>query len=186
VVREVLERVVPALRAVGFRGSGQTYRKSEGDFVFVVNFQKSRFGDEFFVNLGAQPVFIPAEGSADLARLKEYECVLRRRVRGEWRMPLAPERLDELHDTLMSTQREFFGHAQSLRAALATDSADVLVRRFSAGTTQARATLHLARAAQALGHRERARALARYGLELAGPAMILVADLAAMLESLDR
>ena len=83
-VKEVLKRVGPTLRALGFRGSGQNYRKQEGDFIFVINFQGSRWGDRFYVNLGAQPIFIPAEGDADLTKLKEYECVLRRRVGNEW------------------------------------------------------------------------------------------------------
>lgn len=83
-MREVLQRIAPVIRALGYRGSGQNYRKTEGDFVFVINFQSSSWGDRFYVNLGAQPVFIPAEGDADLKRLKEYECVLRRRVGEEW------------------------------------------------------------------------------------------------------
>ena len=30
---EILKRIAPALRAAGFRGSGQNYRKLEDDFV---------------------------------------------------------------------------------------------------------------------------------------------------------
>lgn len=134
-VREVLEKLVPSLRTIGFRGSGQTYRKTEGDFVFVVNFQGSRSGDEFYVNLGAQP--------------KEY--------------------------------------AQTLRAALTAEPPDTLLQQFSAGTTRPRAALHLARAALALDHRDVARALAVRGRELASDgAIVLVAELSALLESLDR
>jgi hypothetical protein len=181
-MREALKQIVPELRAIGFRGSGQTYRKSEGDFVFVVNFQRSRWGDVFYVNLGAQPTFIPTEGGADLTRLKEYECILRRRVGEDWPLPLSDPRAAELRGQLMSTQHEFFGHAQTLRAALAAGSVDALLQDFSAGTTQMRAALHVARGALALGHGDLSRALARRGLEIAGSgATLLQAELAALL-----
>jgi hypothetical protein len=183
VVKEILKRVAPILRALGFRGSGQNYRKTEGDFVFVVNFQGSRWGDNFYVNLGAQPAFIPAEGDADLDKLKEYECILRRRVGKEWPWELSDRLFASLHEELSSAQAEFFGRAQTLRSALAIDSPDELLRKFSAGTTEARATLHLARAATKLGHIETARKLVDRGLELAGDgATILRAELQRVLE----
>jgi hypothetical protein len=175
IVREVLKRIAPALRALGFRGSGQNYRKAEGDFVFIINFQGSRSGDTFFVNLGAQPVFIPAEGYADLDKLKEYECVLRRRVGGEWPwdMPNGGA-IEPLLADITATQAAFFGHAQTLREAIASGTTERLLREFSAGTTQARAALHLTRAAVALGHPDQARSLAVRGLELAGDAATIL------------
>jgi len=74
VMRDVLKKLAPALRAAGFRGSGQNYRKADGDFVLVINFQGSRSGDKFYVNLGAQPTFIPAEGDAELDKLSARTC----------------------------------------------------------------------------------------------------------------
>jgi len=170
VVKEVLKKVGPSLRALGFRGSGQNYRKREGDFVFVINFQGSRWGDNFYVNLGAQPVFIPAEGDADLGKLKEYECFLRRRVGKEWPWQISDQSLASLEAEIANAQARFFANAQTLRSALASDSPDELLRKFSSGTTEARATLHLARAAKHLGHLEAARRLVDRGLELAGDA----------------
>src|SRR6185436_15452235 len=104
------------MRALGFRGSGQNYRKTEGDFVFVVNFQGSRSGDKFYVNLGAQPVYIPAEGNADLAKLKEYECMLRQRVGKEWPWQMSDQLFASLVVEITSAQAAFFGHAQTLRS----------------------------------------------------------------------
>ncbi|SEF26482.1 DUF4304 domain-containing protein [Variovorax sp. NFACC27] len=167
-MKEVLKKVAPSLRALGFRGSGQNYRKQEGDFVFVVNFQGSRWGEDFYVNLGAHPVFIPAEGGADLSRLKEYDCMLRRRVGDAWPRQMPDELFVQLEAAILGAQAEFFGAAQTLRGALATDGPDKLLGKFSVGTTKARATLHLARAAVKLGHIELARALVGCGLELAG------------------
>ena len=167
-MKEVLKKVAPGLRAIGFRGSGQNYRKREGDFVFVINFQSSRRGDNFYVNLGAHPVFIPAEGDADLSKLKEHECMLRRRVGDDWPWQMTDECSVQLEAKILPAQTKFFGNAQTLRNALETDSPDDLLRKFGAGTSRARATLHLSRAAARLGHIELARSLVRLGLELAG------------------
>jgi hypothetical protein len=169
-MREVLKKIAPSLRALGFRGSGQYFRKVEGDFIFVVNFQGSRWGDVFYVNLGAQPLFIPAEGNAnpDPKKLKEYECILRRRVGDQWRWEIFGAKLSMLEAELIATLNDFFGHAQSLRESIAVASPKTLIREFSSGTTDARAALHLARASLALGHPEKAIALATRGIELAG------------------
>jgi hypothetical protein len=85
-MREILKRLGAALRMEGFRGSGQDFRKHEDDFIFLVNFQRSKWGNEFFVNLGAQPDFIPLDFNADWATLKEYDCCFQRRVGGTWKM----------------------------------------------------------------------------------------------------
>ena len=183
-MQDVLKKIAPVLRGMGFRGSGQNYRKADGDFVFVINFQGSRWGDNFYVNLGAQPVFVPAEGEADLKKLKEYECILRRRVGREWPWQISDDRLAELVGEINATQATFFGQAQTLRGALAVDATEELLRKFSSGTTEARATLHLARAAATLGHLDTARKLVNRGLELAGDsATILRSELRRVLES---
>jgi len=90
-----------------------------------------------------------------------------------------------LQAVLKTANAEFFGHAQTLRVALALYSVTELVREFSAGTTKERATLHLARAACELGHRETARALVDRGLALAGDsATSLRSELQQVLEQL--
>ena len=166
-MEDALKRIGPILRSLGFRGSGQNFRKADGDFIFVINFQGSRWASNFYVNLGAQPTFIPAERDADLSKLKEYECVLRRRVGGDWPWDLSEERFNALVQAITATQADFFGNAQTLRSALAVDTPGELTRKFSSGTTEARSTLHLARAAVALGHRDTALALVARGMELA-------------------
>ncbi|WP_423372076.1 DUF4304 domain-containing protein [Burkholderia sp. LMG 32019] len=167
-MKEVLKKIAPSLRTLGFRGSGQNFRKQEGDFVFLVNFQGSRCRDKFYVNLGAQAVFIPAEGNADLSKLKEYECMLRRRVGDDWPWQMPDEQFVQLEAKIRSVQAEFFGNAQTLRGALAIDGPDDLLRKFDSGTTRARAALHLARGAATLGYFLTARNLVNRGVELAG------------------
>jgi hypothetical protein len=179
---EIFKKTALALRERGFRGSGSTFRKVEGDFVFVINFQRSRWGDAFFVNLGAQPTFIPAEGNAPLKTLKEHECIWRRRVGSEWPAELSNERFASFVEELTATQRAFFDHATTFRSAVTTETPETLLDRFGAGATRARAALHLARAALALKHPEVACGLATRGLDLAGDgATILLAELRELL-----
>jgi len=64
-MKDLLKLIAPRMRELGFKGSGQYFRRSEDDFVFLVNFQSSRSSEVFFINLGAQPTFIPAEGDAE-------------------------------------------------------------------------------------------------------------------------
>ena len=175
---EIVKKSALVLRELGFRGSRQTYRKVEDDFILVVNFQRSRLRDEFYVNLGAQPTFIPAEGNASLKTLKEYECVWRRRVGIEWPLRLSEERFQSFVNELVATQHAFFGHVKTFRSALMIETAEALLDKFGAGTTQARASLHLARAALALRYPDVARKLATRGLELASKdATILLVEL---------
>lgn len=167
-MRDVLRKIGPALREIGFRGTSQNYRKVDDDFIFVINFQGSNWGPNFYVNLGAQPTFIPDEGMPDPKKLNEYQCVLRRRVGSEWPWDLSDDRFESLKDELMTTQATFFGHARTLRSALSTEAPAVLLKKFGAGATDVRAALFLARAALAVGDAAVARALAERGVELVG------------------
>ena len=177
-MKETLQNLGAHIRALGFKGSGQNFRRVEDDYLFIINIQGSRSGDVFYINLGAQPTFIPAECDAALSTLKEYECVMRRRVGNEWMWSLnGEERLALIHQ-LDVEQKEFFETVSDLRAAIARDSIDELLRKFSMGNPPARAALHLARAAASLGHTATAKALVERGLALAGErATGLISDL---------
>jgi len=173
-MHEIFKKLASPLRSNAFRGSGQNFRKTEGDFILVVNFQISRTGSSFFINLGAQPVFIPAEGNADPNKLKEYECVLRRRVGGEYPLEMPNGQLKELEEYLILTMKDFFGHAQTIRSAIASDPPEALLQDFSSGNTLARAALHIARACLALGYCEKASSIANLGLEQASEKAIIL------------
>jgi uncharacterized protein DUF4304 len=169
-MREVLKKLGASLRAVGFRGSGQYFHKKKGDFIFVVNFQGSRWGDVFYVNLGAQPVFIPNEVGVghDPKRLKEYQCIHRKRVGDQWRWKMSDTMFGALEAELLAALKGFFVHTQSLWKSIAVASPETLIREFSQWTTDARAALRLARGSLALGYPDKAPALATLGLNLAG------------------
>ena len=183
-MKEFLKFLAPHIRRLGFKGSGQNYRRVEDDYIFIINIQASRTGDAFFVNLGAQPTFIPAECDAALTTLKEYECVIRSRVGTEWQWDLDDEALQALAREIEVRQAEFFGLVRTLRAAISTDSVDELIQKFSAGNPPGRTALHLARAAAYMGHKQTVNALVERGLALAGErASGLVYDLHAVAQT---
>ena len=177
-MKETLLHLGMHIRALGFKGRGQNFRRKEGEFIFVINIQKSRSSEEFYINLGAQPTFVPAECDASLSTLKEYECVMRARVGNEWSWDLDETARLALIRQVDTEQEKFFGTIRGLRMAIAHEPIDELLRKFSMGTTQARTALHLARAASFLGHAAIADALVKRGLMLAGEhATILIHDL---------
>ena len=106
-MKEILKDLGSHIRSLGFKGSGQNFRKLEEDFVFVINIQGSSSGKDFYVNLGAQPTFIPTKCDRPLATLKEYQCVLRTRVGVRWEWSLDEQALDALKREIELTQREF-------------------------------------------------------------------------------
>lgn len=177
-MKEILQILGAHVRSLGFKGSGQNFRRVEDDYVFVINIQGSRSGEVFYINLGAQPTFIPAECDSPLSTLKEYECVMRRRVGKEWKWVLDDEARLALIRQLDVEQKDFFGAVRDLRRAITDDSIDELLRRFSMGSPPARTALHLARAAATLGHAAAANGFVTRGLALAGEhATGLVQDL---------
>lgn len=166
-MKELLKELGTFIRALGFKGSGQNFRKTEVDFVFVINIQGSRTGGVFFVNLGAHPVFVPAECDAALTTLREHECIMRSRVGSEWPWALPSDAVAMLKSEIETAQEEFFGRMRTMRTVIPNEPVEQLITKFSAGTTPARAALHLARAAFALGHRDSAMSLAEHGLAIA-------------------
>jgi hypothetical protein len=187
-MKDVLAQIVPTLRALGFKGSGQNYRKQTEGAVMVVNFQKSSGGDRFYVNLGVQPLCIPAEGGgqADPTEIKEYECVFRRRVTPPegalgWPYDVNAATADELRGKISTAYAEYL----SPLAQIPGPATELTLEQFRTqgagsifGGSHARNALNFARIALACGGVERARAFAEIGLADCPP---MAAGLKAML-----
>ena len=183
----LLKDIGPILRNRGFKGSGKNFRKIEGDFVFVVNFQGSRSGDGSFVNLAAHPLFIPtvSDEPPDPTSIKEYECMVRRRVGKLWTSNADEVQRADLVSQLEKALDDFFCRSGRLKEALVHRSAHELVNDFSLGQTRAFSTLALARAALAVGELGKARDLVVLGLEMAGEAMGLRVKLKEVLKGVE-
>jgi uncharacterized protein DUF4304 len=185
-MKEILKRVATEIRTWGYRGSGQTYRRLDGDLVFVINFQKSRWGDRFYVNLGAQPTAIPneAEQAPNTKNLREHECIFRRRVGRDWDQRLAASDFDALLVALDETRRTFEEKVRQMRQLSREGRAQELFDGRFFTSTEARAALVLARLLAADGHADGARRLANHVLSIAGEAGLLDAAAKRLLTSL--
>ncbi len=75
----------PRLREIGFKGSGQNFRRINNEIINIINVQGNKYGGSFAVNLGMHLTFLPNNWSSelpDIKKLKAYEC--------EFVMRLAP------------------------------------------------------------------------------------------------
>jgi hypothetical protein len=72
----------PRLREVGFRGSGQHFRRIRGEIINAVNVQANRHGGSCALNIGLHLTFIPdgLEKLPDVKTVKEIDCEFRNRV----------------------------------------------------------------------------------------------------------
>lgn len=173
-MKDILANIVPTLRSLGFKGSGQNYRKQTTGAVMVVNFQKSSGGDRFYVNLGVQPLSIPIEGGGqpNPTMIKEYECVFRRRLTppGDdlgWPYDTIAATADELRAKICSAYAEYLSPLAQIPGPV-TELTPELFRTQDAssifGGSHARNALHFARIALACGNAGRANTFAEIGL----------------------
>lgn len=81
------EHLAPAIRDLGFKGSGRNYRLITDQFALAVNLQGSRHGGKFAINLGIHPLAIPiVNGKAiDIKSFREVECAFRERLTADGR-----------------------------------------------------------------------------------------------------
>lgn len=80
---ELRETFAPELRRLGFKGSGQNFRRVRGEIINVVNIQGHKYGGKVAVNLGLHMDFLPKLFSSewpDLTKLREYDCEFRTRL----------------------------------------------------------------------------------------------------------
>lgn len=174
-MKEILKSIGARVREWGYRGSGQNYRSTLDDVVFVINIQKSRWGDQFYVNLGAQPLVIPheGEGEPDPKALKEYECVFRSRVKNEWRTDLSPPEVEDLLRLIDETRKAFQAKVLEMRDLSRRGLGRELLESHGYILSGPRAGLILGRLLAADGHAKAARFLAQQAIASAGRADML-------------
>jgi hypothetical protein len=178
-MKDLLAQIVPTLRSLGFKGSGQNYRQQTQGAVMVVNFQKSSGGDRFYVNLGVQPLCIPAagDGQPDPTQIKEYECVFRRRLAAPertlgWPYDLNAAMIDEFRARISSAYTEYLSPLAQVPGAVTELTPDQFKAQTPGsifGGLHARNALNFARLALAYGNAERARSFAELGLAKCPP-----------------
>lgn len=172
---DIVREVSPLIRTLGFKGSGQNYRKASDKVVAVINFQKSSGGEQFYVNLGVQPLFVPTEADLDAEpkTIKEYNCIFRKRVDPPLEMsgwPYGSEVLKELSARLLEQYQQYINPLMAVpgpitEAVLEDFPLDQDRENFLLGTRNPRNLFHFARIAKATNQPGKAVVFARYALD---------------------
>jgi hypothetical protein len=184
---QLKERFAPALRVVGFKGSGTHFRRINGEVVNTIWIQGSQDGTKCAVNLGLHLTFLPLNWRDELpnvARIKEIDC--------EFRDRLAPAGMQDYwweYGSLLSPPSKhvahlyatYFEHGEPRFHAY--NSVEAVAQMFSpeqlrsgsylngfGGVTVPRAAVTMARIRMHLGQRQLAAEYARVGLEKLGKA----------------
>lgn len=174
-MKKILSHLAPVLRSKGYKGSGQNYQRISEDMIAVVNFQRSSGGQQFYVNLGVHPLFLPDfSGSLpDPKKIKEYDCMLRKRIDppeglSGWPYDLESDMLDDLEGALANAEVSYLTPLTQSPSPITTLTAEEFATlspdSIFGGTTAAHC-LNFERVAAALGLNKRAQDFAKLGLE---------------------
>jgi hypothetical protein len=179
-MKDILAELGPMLRSCGLKGSGQNFRKITELCVSVVNFQKSSSGDRFYVNLGVQPLFIPDVGGQDPdpQKIKEYECVFRRRLPPPqgllgWPYAMNSLRIEALKSELDAAIEQYIEPLMLIPGPLTELTPEEFMIRTEDplfGRLDAANCLVFARIAMARKENDKAHAFTKHGLEICPPA----------------
>jgi hypothetical protein len=185
---------VPLLRADGFKGSGNTFRRVKGDRIDIVNIQGSRYGGQCCVNVAVHFSFLPSEGGGhvtDFKKLKEYQCTFRDRLQEAresdhwWPYGASDAEAEASVANLVAMWKRrgssFFSNFEPFPDVLERitpaelDSDDF--SNMPAAMTEVHAALVMARIMKHLGRREQCREFAEVGLRHLGLAVGLKTEL---------
>lgn len=184
----------PLLRADGFKGSGNTFRRVKGDRIDLVNVQGSRYGGRCCVNVAVHFSFLPSEGGGRVTgpkKLKEYDCTFRDRLHEVsesdhwWTYGASDSEAESSVASLMDMYSRrgalFFGKFEPFPEVFERiSSAEMGAGDFSkmpAAMTGVYAALTMARIMKHLGRREKCREFAEVGLRHLGHAVGLKPEL---------
>jgi hypothetical protein len=185
--QQLKERLAPALRLAGFKGSGTRFRRISGDVINTIWIQGSRDGTKCAVNLGLHLTFLPLTGTdvlPNVAKIHEIDCEFRDRLAPtgmhdywwEYGSLLSPPSRQVAH--LYAT---YFEHGEPRFHAY--NSVEAVAQMFSpedlrsgsymkgfGGITVPRAALTMARIRTHLGQQQLAAEYALVGLDRLGKA----------------
>ncbi|MCM8525602.1 MAG: DUF4304 domain-containing protein [Lentisphaeraceae bacterium] len=79
----IRDEFAPRLREIGFKGSGNHFRRINEEIIHCINIQGSKYGKSCALNMGVHLTFLPTthNGSLpDLKKIKQIDCELFRRL----------------------------------------------------------------------------------------------------------
>jgi len=172
-MKEIFKQLSPAIRALGFKGTGQNYYQACEDVVLVINFQKSSGGMGFYINLGGHPNVLLAQKNAK--QVKEYQCMFGQRIfpensDGLWPYQLSEAEIEYIQQKIKLDHQEFFMPLSAIKSHVMNNEATVLVSEKMHGSiygfNQAGYCEKYAFLAQAYGQIDKAKALTLQGIKL--------------------
>jgi hypothetical protein len=187
---QIKQVFVPVLKADGFSGSGNTYRRVIGDVIHVVALQGSVSGGKCCVCLGIHLSFLSGSGApsaSDPTKIEEPDCEFRTRLKPSgqsdawWPYGTTEQEARESSESICSLYQQagapYFQRFSSFPDDFNRVTPAMLAAQgelpFPAGGTFVRLALALARIAQRTGRYEDARQFAEAGLARVGPAVSL-------------
>jgi hypothetical protein len=182
----------PLLRNDGFAGSGRRFYKCSGPWIQIITVQGSRYGGSFAVNLGIHFASAPdfAGNQPDPKKMNEAHCEFRRRLSESnadmwWKheadqasMLSAVESAASMYSRLGPRYFELACAALNSITPAALASGNYDLQGF--GSTKVRLALALSRIRKLEGRADDSRGFAAYGVEHAGAAGFLMAELQAL------
>ena len=184
------QELSPKLRGIGFKGSGQNFRRINNEVVNIVNIQVHRYGGSCAVNLGLHLTFLPMSSNTallNLEKINEYDCEFRTRLAPNnksdywWKydgLLRSPEnQARHLINSYFKYGEPLFTDFDSLEKIAAMFTIDDFMRKdclyvFGHVTLQ-RGALTMARIHRHLGNMSKARKFAIFGLQNLGRATVL-------------
>lgn len=185
----------PKLREIGFKGSGQNYRRLTEDVIHAINIQGNRWGGSCTVNLGIHVTFLPdtLNEVRDPATYNVINCEFNRRIAddstsdGWWSygdtIAAAESSARSLIRTFLVQGEPYFQHYSTVSAILpalickANRTPEPSPALGGIGPTPIRAALAAARIHRFRGEIAESRRLAQMALTTLGDARALKTEL---------
>lgn len=190
---ELKERLFPQLRKLSFKGSGQNFRRINGNIINTINIQGDKYGKGCYVNLGLHLDFLPYGWNnelPDLKNIKEVDCEFRERLTPAnkndymWKYnPVLSSPVKSAHhliNTYIQIGESLFKKYDSIEKIIDAVTISELEKQLNQSpfisSTPCRGALTMARIHNHIGNRTQAKKFAEYGITNLGNATALLED----------
>ena len=194
---QLKEDFIPLIRNIGFKGSGQNFRRIKNEIIHTINIQGNKYGGSCCVNLGLHTTFLPLcwdpSKLPDVKTIKEVDCEFSLRLApsgkhdywwkysGNGLLGNTSKSIIHLISTFNEVGQSYFDHYSSIESIIQQlsiedlSSSDYLNKL--GGVIPIRGALTMARIYKYLGDKNKQREYALWGLKNLGNATALKDEL---------
>ncbi len=183
------QKFIALLRAEGFVGSRNDFRKVSNEVIHAINIQNNRNGTSCCINLGIHLSFLP---NTTIKKLKEVDCEFRVRLAPKgvsdfwWPFSSSAQSVEHICSVYCSEGAEFFrkfSTIESIEAELSSRNYQSGEFSSALGVTLVRAALSLAYIYQHQGNTKMQFHFANIGLENIGRATSLKKEFESLIKN---